>query len=115
MIAPIAHVPAVDETHRALALTYKQIASILRVDEGRLKRWRSGKSVPSRAFLNRLENLDEFLAEVRATFGTSNAPRRWIRARAPEFNDHRPLDLLLDGRIERVTAALRALNVGMTT
>ena len=41
--------------------------------------------------------------------------KRWLETRVPAFGDQRPLDLLLGGRIERVTAALQALNSGMTT
>ena len=115
MATTSAHLPAVDDAHNALGLTYKQVASVLRADESTLQRWRTGMSDPSPVFLNRLEALEELLTEIRATFRKTKAAREWLNAHVPAFDDRRPLDLLLEGRIERVTSALRALNVGMTT
>jgi uncharacterized protein (DUF2384 family) len=114
MVASLANVPAVDAAHRVLDLTYQQVASIRRVDERRLDGWRSGKSVPTPVFLHRLKSLDELLREFRTTFRTTRAARVWLRTRVPAFHDRRPLDLLLDGRIGRLTAALQALNAGVT-
>ncbi len=115
MATTIAHLPVVDEAHKSLGLTYKQVASILRADESTLQRWRTGTSEPSPVFLSRMESLDELLREIRATFRRTNAARRWLDTRVSAFGDQRPIDLLLSGRIERVTAALQALNSGMTT
>lgn len=115
MTTTIAHLPVVDEAHKSLGLTYKQVASILRADESTLQRWRTGTSEPSPVFVSRLESLDEMLREVRASFRRTEAARRWLSTRVGAFGNERPIDLLLDGRIERVTAALQALNSGMTT
>lgn len=115
MATTVAHLPVVDEAHKVLGLTYKQVAGILRADESTLQRWRTGTSDPSPVFLGRMESLDELLRELRATFRRTNAAKRWLETPVPAFGDQRPLDLLLGGRIERVTAALQALNSGMTT
>lgn len=115
MAATIAHLPAVDDAHTTLGLTYKQVANILRADESTLQRWRTGTTEPSPVFLSRLESLDELVREIRATFKRTGSARRWLDSRVAAFGDQRPLDLLLGGRIERVTAALQALNSGMTT
>lgn len=111
----VSQLHAIDEARDRLGLTLKQIALVLRADESTLQRWRTGVSDPSPVFLNRLESLEEFLAEVRTTFRDVAGTREWLATRAPAFRDQRPLDLLLDGRIERVTAALQAFNTGMTT
>ncbi len=115
MATTVAHLPVVDEAHKVLGLTYKQVAGILRADESTLQRWRTGTSDPSPVFLGRMESLDELLRELRATFRRTNAAKRWLETPVPAFGDQRPLDLLLGGRIERVTAALQAFNSGMTT
>jgi len=115
MATTVAHLPVVDEAHKLLGLTYKQVAAMLRADESTLQRWRTGTSDPSPVFVGRMESLDELLREIRATFRRPNAAKRWLETRVPAFGDQRPLDMLLGGRIERVTAALQALNAGMTT
>ena len=115
MATTVAHLPAVDDAHKLLGLTYKQVAAMLRADESTLQRWRTGTRDPSPVFVGRMESLDELLREIRATFRRPNAAKRWLDTRVPAFGDQRPLDLLLSGRIERVTAALQALNSGMTT
>ncbi len=109
------HLHAIDEAHDSLDFTFKQIARILRADESTLQRWRSGDTEPSPIFLSRLESLEELLAELRKTFRRVEAAKRWLNTKVPDFADQRPLDLLLGGRIERVTAGLQAFNTGMTT
>ena len=98
-----------------MGLTYKQVAGILRADESTLQRWRTGTTEPSPVFMNRLESLEELITEVRATFRKTEAARRWLGTRVRAFDGQRPIDLLMEGRIERVTAALQALNGGVTT
>lgn len=105
---------AIDEAHESLGLTFKQIARVLQADESTVQRWRSGITDPSPIFLNRLESLEELLTELRGTFRDATTARTWLSTRVPAFSDQRPIDLLLGGRIERVTAGLLALNVGMT-
>jgi transcriptional regulator with XRE-family HTH domain len=114
-MATVAHLPAVDEAHQVLGLTYKQVASALKADESTLQRWRTGISEPSPVFLTRLESLGELVTEIRKTFRKGDGARRWLATEAPAFGGQRPLELLLAGRIERVTSALQALNAGMTT
>lgn len=115
MATTAAHLPVVNEAHRSLGLTYKQVAGMLRADESTLQRWRTGTSEPSPVFLSRMESLDELLREIRARFRRTDSARRWLDTRVSAFGDQRPLDLLLTGRIERVTAALQALNSDTST
>jgi len=78
--------------------------------------WRLGLRAPSPVFLRRLEHQNELFGELRATSRTNKAARRWLlaRVRHSTTDDRRPLDPLLDGRIVRLTAALHAVNTGMT-
>lgn len=105
---------AVEAAHDRLGLTYRQVAQVLRADESTLHRWRGGDTEPSPVFLDRLEALGEFLDEVERTFRSHEAARRWLDRRIPELAERRPRDLLLAGRVERLTGLLLSLNVGMT-
>lgn len=105
---------AVEEAHDRLGLTYRAVAAALRADESTLHRWRGGETEPSPVFLDRLAALEEFLAEVARTFRSDAAARRWLDREVPELDGRTPRELLLAGRVERLTAILLALNLGMT-
>lgn len=113
---PVLHaeLKAVEEAHDRLGLTYREIASALRADESTVHRWRSGESEPFPVFHSRLEALEELLTEVQRTFRSPNAARAWLAREVEALEGKRPRDLLLEGRVERVTALLAALNLGMT-
>lgn len=66
-------------------------------------------------FLDRLEALEELLRELERTFRSPEAARAWLDRTVDELDERRPRDLLLEGRMERVTAVLMALNLGITT
>ena len=106
---------AVERAHQYLDLSYREVARLLRADESTLHRWRSGESEPSPVFLDRLESLGELLDELDRTFRDSEHARAWLQREVPELGGRRPWDLLSAGRIERVTAALLALNLGAST
>ncbi len=105
----------IEEAHDALGLSYREIAQVLKANESTLHRWRSGEVEPSPVFLDRLEALQEFLTELRRTFKDADAAQRWLSREVPALDSQIPLQLLLEGRIERLTAGLIALNIGMTT
>lgn len=106
---------SVERAHADLDLSYREVAELLRADESTLHRWRSGESDPSPVFLDRLESLGELLDELNQTFRDSEHARAWLQREVPELEDHRPIDLLAEGRLERVTAVLLALNLGAST
>jgi uncharacterized protein (DUF2384 family) len=103
----------IEETHVLLGLQYKQIARVLGADESTLHRWRTGETEPSRAYLARLEALEEFLRELFLTLRPDGA-RAWLETPVPALEDRRPLDLLLEGRIEPLTRLLLRLNLGIS-
>lgn len=106
---------AVERAHEYLDLSYREVAELLRADESTLHRWRAGTSEPSPVFLDRLESLDELLEELDRTFPAPEHVQAWLQREVPELEDRRPADLLSEGRIERVTAVLLALNLGAST
>lgn len=103
----------IEEAHVLLGLQYKQIARALGADESTLHRWRAGETEPSRAYLARLEALEEFLRELFLTLRPDGA-RAWLEAPVPALEDRRPLDFLLEGHIEPLTRLLLRLNLGMS-
>jgi putative toxin-antitoxin system antitoxin component (TIGR02293 family) len=106
---------AIERAHDYLDLSYRDVARALRSDESTLHRWRAGKTDPSPVFLDRLESLSELLDELERTFRNSEHARSWLQREVSELDDRRPADLLVEGRIERITAVLLALNLGAST
>lgn len=106
---------AAEQAHDRLDLSYDEVAAALRANPSSLHRWRSAEVEPSPVFLDRLEALGELMAALRRTFRSDAKARDWFAQPVPAFGKQSPRELLLDGRIERITAALEALNTGMTT
>jgi transcriptional regulator with XRE-family HTH domain len=116
LVAPMSvlrsELKAVEEAHDLLGLTYREIAAALKADESTLHRWRSAESDPSPIFLSRLESLEEFLRELEGTFRSWDAARRWLDREVEALAGRRPREVLLQGRLERVTGVLLSLNLG---
>lgn len=66
-------------------------------------------------FRDRLDSLDELLAELDRTFRDPRDARDWLEREVPQLDGRRPGNLLSEGRMERVTAVLLALNLGAST
>ena len=113
-MAVLVEIPAIERAHDFLGLTYRQLATALGADESTLHRWRAGDNEPSPAFVTRLEALDDLVRELERTFRTNDAARDWMNRPSPVLGERRPIDLLIDGRVERLTGTLLALNSGMT-
>lgn len=106
----------VEHVHRDLGLQMKQIAQIIGADESTLHRWRSGATPggPRRVYRSRLAALAELHEELLAAFRTVEIARRWFwEERPPVFKGSTPAELVLTGRLERVTGFLENLNNGM--
>jgi len=111
-----AELQIVEQIHEDLGIQLKQIAEIIGADESTLHRWLSGAtpSGPRKIYRSRLRALREFYDELRSAFRTLAAARRWLREeRVAAFRNRTPLELLLDGKLERVTGLLWNMNNGM--
>lgn len=111
-----AELQIVDQVHEDLGLQLKQIAAIIGADEGTLHRWISGAtpSGPRKIYRSRLAALAEFYTELRAAFRTVEVARQWVHEHHPEaFGGRTPLEMLVGGKMERVTGLLWNLNHGM--
>ncbi len=108
----------VEQVHTHLGIRIKQIAAIISADESTLHRWLSGmtSSDPWKVYLSKLSALREFYTELRDAFSSLDASRRWLRDSHPQsFAGKTPFEMLLAGKMERVTALLWSLNNGMPT
>lgn len=113
METPTGALPGIEQAQEYLGLTLKEVARAVHADESTLHRWRSGV-MPSPVFLDRLEALDDLAKELRATFQEPGAAREWLSRPLDSIGGRRPLDLILEGRAEKLTGMLYALNSGMT-
>jgi hypothetical protein len=107
----------VELVHRDLGIQYKQVARIIGADESTLHRWLSGTtpSGPRQVYRSRLAALRELHEELLAAFRSVAAARRWFwEDRPPTFRGATPAELVLDGRIERVTGMLENLDNAST-
>lgn len=101
---------AVARLGSSLALREPEIALALGISARSLHRWSSGQSHPqreSRAHLARLLALAERLEE---TFGENAS--EWLGADSRYLGGMKPIEALRAGRMDRVEAALEALDSG---
>jgi transcriptional regulator with XRE-family HTH domain len=103
---------AVEQAHDLLGLTYAEVARAIKADESTVHRWRSGDSTPSPIFLDRLDALGELLAELRRTVKDQATARYWLDRKVPALQGRTPREVLLVGRIERLTGLLASFNAG---
>ena len=102
----------IEEAHDVLGLTWRQIAGALGADESTLHRWRSGESEPRAVFISRMEALHELQVEL-LDLVTPEGARKWLFAHPESLEGRRPLDLIVEGRIEPVVRILLRMNLGM--
>jgi len=89
------------------------VAGAVAVDESAVKRWITGASFPQHEKRERLQALLDVRGHVLDTFDTAEAARSWMHANNRYLSGLSPADVLLAGRVDRVEAALTALDSGM--
>jgi hypothetical protein len=103
---------AIERAREVLDLTYDEIATALKADDSTLHRWRKGDTEPSPIFLSRLDSLGEFLAELQRTVKDPLTARYWLDRPVPALHNQTPRTVLLEGKIDRLTALLSNFNAG---
>ena len=105
---------ALERTGRQLGLGLQDIARIIGVDQSTLYRWRRGMSVPRAVLQTRIIQFAEMFELLRRLFAGPDLARRWIHEAKPESlgGDVTPLDVMRNGRIDRVLLLLHTLSVG---
>ncbi len=96
---------------RELGLSDDVLAAALDVDPRALARWSRGM-YPQLATRRRLAFLEQLQAHLRETFVDDDAVRQWLHADNRYLGGLKPAEALRAGRIDRVEAALTALDSG---
>jgi hypothetical protein len=102
-----------EQLQRDLSLSTNELAGVVRATPRTVKRWQESETYPqhvSRQRLDALIALDNHLGE---TFETPEAARSWLEADNRHLGGLTPADAIRAGRIDRVEAALEALDSGI--
>jgi transcriptional regulator with XRE-family HTH domain len=100
----------IQAAHRAFA-SDAQIADALGVDRAQVARWRAGRTAPSAEVADRLVGLDAVI-ELLATHLEPESIAKWLRGVNAHLDNRRPLDLLRQGNLSTVIAAIEAMKSG---
>jgi uncharacterized protein (DUF2384 family) len=95
-----------------LALTDADLCGALGIDARTLHRWRNSETYPQHEARSRLDRLAAFDVQMQDTFATEEARRTWMTTDSRYLGGLQPHEALRAGRLDRVEAALEALNSG---
>jgi len=96
-----------------LGVTEQDLAGIVRANVRTVERWRQTGTYPQRAARERLAELEALHQHLRNTFASPEARRAWMHHATPFLGEMTPADALRAGRLDRVEAALEALDSGI--
>lgn len=103
----------IEQLARVLYLSDGEIAQALKVNPRTLERWKTGSNYPQHEARERLVMLELLYHHLLATFTTPEATGKWIHEPSRYLGGLTPADALRVGRIDRVEAALEALDSGV--
>jgi len=99
-----------ESARRAFASDAK-MAEALGVDRAQLKRWREGRTEPGSENADRIVGLDTTVELLSGYLEPSSIPK-WLMGINAHLGDRRPIDLLRQGSLSEVIAAIEALKSG---
>ena len=103
----------IDGLKHNLAWTTDILAGALKVDARTIERWRAGSSLPQHEGRKRLEALLALRAHVLDTFSTLEAAQLWMQSSKRYLGGLTPENAAKARRVDRIEAALTALDTGM--
>jgi hypothetical protein len=103
-----------ERAREKLQLEWDEMAAIVGVDRTTLYRWRTGESKPRPIAWTRLTQLDELLEMLTRIFAGPDLARKWLKTSRPASlgGDATPLEVMKNGRIDRVLGLLQFLARG---
>jgi hypothetical protein len=101
------------EIQSDLRLSPAELAMLLGTTTRTIERWRRGEALPQRQARERLEQFERLAERVRNSFTSPDGAAAWLHADSRYLGGMRPLDALRAGRLDRVEAALEALDSGV--
>jgi uncharacterized protein (DUF2384 family) len=103
----------VAELEGEFGLNESDLAQILSIDPRTLRRWRTGEAHPQHEARARLVALQRLARRLQDTFTSVQAIQSWLRHSNRYLSQLSPAEVLRAGRIDRVDAALEALDSGI--
>jgi hypothetical protein len=88
-----------------------QIAAALGVNRAQVKRWREGDTVPGADNADRVVGLDAAV-ELLTGYLEPSSVTKWLLGHNAHLGNRRPVDLLREGNLSDVIAAIEALKSG---
>ena len=88
-----------------------QVAEALGVDRVQVKRWYEGTTVPGPENADRIVGLDAVVELLSGHLEPSSIPK-WLNGFNAHLGDRRPIDVLRQGSLSEVIAAIEALKSG---
>lgn len=88
-----------------------KMAEALGVDRAQLKRWREGRTQPGAENADRIVGLDTAVELLSGYLEPGSIPK-WLMGINAHLGDRRPIDLLREGSLSEVIAAIEALKSG---
>lgn len=102
----------VEHVETVLRLTDNELAGVLDVNPRTVVRWKEGASYPQHGAREKLVELEALAGRLCATFTSREAIQNWLRKDSRYLGGMAPIDALGAGRVDRVNAALEALDSG---
>jgi uncharacterized protein (DUF2384 family) len=101
------------ELEKALGISRDTLALALSVNPRTVDRWcAEDGTFPQKEQRRRLDELDELRTHLYQTFSSAETAQLWMHTDSPYLGGMKPADALRAGRIDRVEAALVALDYG---
>jgi len=102
----------IDGLMQSLDVSKEVLAGAMTVDARAIDRWRSGESFPQKDSRRRLDQLSQVKEHLYQTFNSAQAVHAWMHSDSPYLGGLKPAEVLRAGRIDRIEAALSALDGG---
>lgn len=113
MVLNVTPAKAIEQLENDLGLSTSELAGALRASPRTIQRWRVGETHPQRDTRRHLAALVALDLRLRETFGSLRAVRSWLRESNRYLGGLAPVEAMRAGRIDRVEAALEALDSGV--
>ena len=104
---------AVETVEGGLGLSRGEIANALGASPRTVERWHAGQTYPQHEARERLAELVAVEAHLGETFDDLESRSAWLHSGNPYLGGLTPLEVVRAGRVDRVEAALEALDSGV--
>lgn len=102
-----------DHLMTTLGISHTELARTLGTSDRTVVRWLADETYPQHESRDKLDQLSALVRRLDDSFTTSAGAATWLHARSGYFGGLRPVDALVQGRIDAVDAALEALDAGV--